>query len=146
MRPMGVWVIVSAVVMLAGCESKGLLTCREDNVTLQTKVDSMQKDVDKANTSLKQKDAEIAKIKADNVEMQNTAMESIMTMLKKEEDRSKKLQAAITEKDTELKGAQDKIAASSLRISELEKQVNTLQSLVKEQSAVTTPAAQPQHQ
>jgi septal ring factor EnvC (AmiA/AmiB activator) len=143
---MGVWVIVSAVVMLAGCESKGLLTCREDNVTLQTKVDSMQKDVDKANTSLKQKDAEIAKIKADNVEMQNTAMESIMTMLKKEEDRSKKLQAAITEKDTELKGAQDKIAASSLRISELEKQVNTLQSLVKEQSAVTTPAAQPQHQ
>jgi septal ring factor EnvC (AmiA/AmiB activator) len=143
---MGVWVIVSAVVMLAGCESKGLLTCREDNVTLQTKVDSMQKDVDKANTSLKQKDAEIAKIKADNVEMQNTAMESIMTMLKKEEDRSKKLQAAITEKDTELKCAQDKIAASSLRISELEKKVNTLQSLVKEQYAVTTPAAQPQHQ
>ena len=126
MKNAGVWVLAAAVIVLAGCENKKLVTCRQDNQALMTQTKTLQQDVAQANAKVQQKEAEIEKIKAENVAMQNTAMESIMSMLKKEEERSKKLQAAIADKDTAIKGEQEKVAASSRRISELEKQIETL--------------------
>jgi septal ring factor EnvC (AmiA/AmiB activator) len=143
MKNAGVWVLVAAAIVLAGCENKALVTCRQDNQTLQAQTNTLQQELAQANAKVQQKDAEIAKIKEENVAMQNTAMESIMSMLKKEEERSKKLQTSIAEKDTAIKGEREKVTASSLRIGELEKQVETLRALVKEQTPPPTAPAAP---
>ena len=84
--------------------------------------------------------------------MQNKAMESIMNMLKKEEERSKKLQASIAQKDEQLKAESDKTAASEQKTNQLQKQIETLKAdlakanqaveTLKAQAAQATPAAQ----
>lgn len=141
MRLMGVWSVVAVVVLLSGCENSKLVTCRQDNEILQAKITSMQTELDQANVALQRKDDQIAKIRTDNVDIQEKAMESIMSMLKKEEERRKQIQDAMSVKDTELKSAQEKNAASSLKISELEKHIEMLRASLAEK-----PAANPQIQ
>lgn len=112
MKKMAFFVVLAAVLVLAGCESKELVTCRQDNQKLQN-------DLTAAN-------ATIEKQKSDNADIQNKAMESIMTMLKKEEEQRKKLQATVAEKDTQLKTAQQQADALKAQLDAANKAVEQL--------------------
>lgn len=143
MKKTGVGVVLMAALFLVGCESKELVTCREDNQTLQAQAATLQQQLTQTKAAVQQKDADIAKIKAENVDMQNKAMESIMNMLKKEEDRSKKLQASIAQKDEQVKAEAQKTAASEQTIKDLQQQIDALKAdLVKANQAVETLKAQ----
>lgn len=119
MKHVGVGAILMAAMLLVGCANKELVTCQENNKALQ-------QELSQATATLQQKDASIAKIKAENVDMQNKAMESIASMLKKEEDRSKKLQASIAEKDGLLKAETEKATVSEQTVKQMQQQIETL--------------------
>ena len=142
MKKIGLWMATATIVLLTGCESQELVTCRQDKETLLNKTTALQQELDQAVAALQQKDAEIVKIKAQNIDMQNKAMESIMTMLKKEEDRSRTLQAVIAEKEAALKTTRQSADAASQKISDLETQIETLQSKAAEKAALSTDQTQ----
>ncbi len=152
MKKAGVGIVLLTALFLVGCQNKELVKCRQDNQTLQSQTTALQQELTQSKAAVQQKDAEIAKIKAENVDMQNKAMESIMNMLKKEEERSKKLQASIAQKDEQLKAESDKTAASEQKTNQLQKQIETLKAdlakanqaveTLKAQAAQATPAAQ----
>jgi len=126
MRNGWIWVLAAAVVVLAGCENPELVTCHQDNQMLRTQADALAQQLSEASISLQQKDQQIEQIKAEHAEMQTKAMESIMAMLQKEGQRSKKLQDTVAQKDRELKAASEKTAALEQTIRQLQQEVNSL--------------------
>ena len=99
-------VVVGTLVALAGCENTQLLECQDLNAALQAQVET-------ANAAVTEKEAQIEKLKAENVEMQNTAMESISTMMTKQ-----------AEKDKQVK---DQLAKSQETVKMLQTKFNSLQ-------------------
>lgn len=128
MKNLWVWALAATVVLLAGCESQELVTCRQDNQLLVQQTETLQQQLNQSNAEIQQKDSEIERIKSDNVEMQNKALEGIMTMLRKEEERRKNLQVTVDQKDQQLKAEINKVAASEQTVKQLQRQVETLRS------------------
>ncbi|HDS84195.1 MAG TPA: hypothetical protein ENN97_03245 [Phycisphaerales bacterium] len=118
--------IVAAMMLITGCENPELKTCRQDNQLLEAQTASLRQELAQARTTIQQKEDQIEKIKTENVEMQQKAMESIMSMLKKEEDRAKRLQTALTEKEQALKAEQDKTAELERTVSQSQQQTEKL--------------------
>ena len=137
MKNVFVCTVLMAALLLAGCANKELAACQNDNKALQGQLS-------KATAALEQKNADIAKMKSENIDMQNKAMESIAGMLKKEEERSKKLQASIAEKDGLLKAETKKAAASEQTVAQLKQQIETLKAdLDNANKAIETLKSQP---
>ena len=137
MKNVFVCTVLMAALLLAGCANKELAACQNDNKALQGQLS-------KATAALEQKNADIAKMKSENIDMQNKAMESIAGMLKKEEERSKKLQASIAEKDGLLKAETKKAAASEQTVTQLKQQIETLKAdLDNANKAIETLKSQP---
>ncbi len=118
--------IVAVMMLMAGCENQELVSCRQDNQLLEAQTASLRQELAQARTTIQQKDDQIEKIKTENVEMQQKAMESIMSMLKKEEDRAKRLQTSLTEKEQALKAEQDKTAELERTTRQLQQQTEKL--------------------
>ena len=139
MKNVWVWTLAAAVILLAGCESQELVTCRQDNQLLVQQTETLQQQLNQSNAENLRKDNDIERIKSENVEMQNKALEGIMTMLRKEEERRKSLQTAVDQKDEQLKAATDKSAASEQLAKRLQQQVETLKAdLAKANQAIET--------
>ena len=129
---------MAAAVILTGCESKELVTCRQDNEILQSQAAAIQQELEQTRMALQRKDAEVARIKADNADMQQKAMESIMTMLKKEEERTKTLQTSIALKDEQLKAEADKRVAAEQAAAQALEQVKAIHAELSRQNAASS--------
>ena len=113
MKNVVVCVALTAALLLTGCANTELTAAQQNSQALQQQLNQ-------ANATIQEKDAEIAKIRSENVDMQTTAMESIATMLKKEEERSKKLQATIAAKDEQIAQLQEKVEAMNTQLQQSE--------------------------
>lgn len=130
------WIVwfASMSVMLAGCENKDLLRCKEDNVRLTSQVSELQKQL--ADTQ-----AALDKQKAENIDLQNKAMESITTMLKKEQAQRDKLQAALNESQAALNDCQQKHADTLNQLNALKAENEKLKADIDRLKAAATQAA-----
>ena len=108
-------------VCLVGCENSELVTCQQEKQVLQTKIDTLQQNLDGAKSTVTEKDKQIEKLKAKNIEAQNTAMQSITTMMKKQAEADNKLKQKLVERAQQIKELQDKVAALEKQIAEDEK-------------------------
>jgi chromosome segregation ATPase len=97
--------MLSAVVLLAGCQNPELINCQEENQSLQASVSALQQDLNAAKEALTKKDKTIENLRSENVDMQNKAMESIKTMMERQ-----------AVKDQELK---DKLASAQQQAKQL---------------------------
>lgn len=111
MKHTGLLGLTVALLLVVGCESPELVTCRQDRQMLEQQTETLQKELNQARATIERKDAEIAKIRTENIEIQQQAMESIMTMLGREQERATRLQTALNEKEKALKAEQEKTAA-----------------------------------
>ena len=114
MRIVGLLLVVIAAVCLTGCEDTKLVTCQQENATLQGQLDQ-------ANAAIAAKDTKIEELKAKNVADQTTAMESISTMMQKQADADNKIKQKLVERAQQVKELQDKVAALEKQIAEDEK-------------------------
>lgn len=101
--------VLSAIVLLAGCQNPELVNCQEENQSLQASVSALQQDLNAAREAVAKKDKSIQDLRSENVDLQNKAMESIKTMMER--------QAA---KDQELK---DKLATTQQQLKQLTEQL-----------------------
>lgn len=116
MKHLTAFVIVSVLLCMAGCENVQLAECQDQNAGLQVTIDDLQVQLEQAKSSLEAKDKAIDKLKAENVEAQNTAMQSITTMMQKQAAADKKLKEKLVDKVQQVKVLTAKVA-------ELEKQI-----------------------
>ena len=103
-------------VCLVGCENPELATCQQEKQALQTQTETLQQQLDDANTKI---DA----LKAKNTEDQNTAMQSITTMMTKQAEADKKLKGQLAESQNQVKDLKAQNRIQQQRIEELEKQI-----------------------
>jgi outer membrane murein-binding lipoprotein Lpp len=101
--------VLSAVVLLAGCQNPELVNCQQENQSLQASVSVLQQDLNAAKEALAKKDKVVENLRSENIDLQNKAMEGIKTMMER--------QAA---KDQELK---DKLAATQQQLKQLTEQL-----------------------
>ena len=59
MKHIGVWSLVTALVLLAGCENQELVTCRQDKQLLEVKTASLRQELEQTRATFQKKDAEI---------------------------------------------------------------------------------------
>lgn len=134
MKNVVVCVALTAALLLTGCANTELTAAQQNSQALQQQLNQ-------ANVTIQEKDAEIAKIRSENVDMQTTAMESIATMLKKEEERSKKLQATIAAKDEQIAQLQEKVEAMNTQLQQSENIIAMLRQKEADKAAAEAAAA-----
>ncbi len=99
--------ILAVVILMAGCgEDPKLTTCQQENTDLQAKLA-------KAASTIEQNELMIDKLKAENTEVQKKALESIRTIMEKQN-------AVTVEKNNKLKAEQEKTKELEKKIMELE--------------------------
>ncbi len=123
--------VLASIVLLAGCgENPKLTACQQEKADLQTQLDQANEAVQTKEAALAEKEATIDKLKADNTEVQKKALESIRTIMQKENkakvDAKKKLDAEkvkvkeLQQKESEL---QQKVKKLQQKAAELEAEV-----------------------
>lgn len=125
---------LAAMLWCAGCENQDLVRCRQDNQRLSGQLSDLQNQLTAANAALE-------KQKSENVDIQNKAMESITTMLKKEQAQREKLQSALDEKDALLKAEQQKLADALQQIDALKAENAKMKVELERLKAAATQAA-----
>ncbi|MHC5082470.1 MAG: hypothetical protein ACYTET_00825 [Planctomycetota bacterium] len=133
MKKLSMLVLAGIVCCLIGCENAELVTCQEDNQTLQAEVDDLQVKLDKANDGIIKKNEKIEKMKADNVEMQTKAMQGIQSMMMKQGERDIQNKNQIKELQTNNEELQKQNKM-------LQKQIGTLKAELNEAKEAATAA------
>ena len=109
---------------IIGCSNSALTQCQDQNASLKAKISQLEQNLAEEKVA-HQKDVE--KFKAESIEMQTTAMQSITSMLSKDKAIQDKLQAQVNDLTQARKA--------------LETQVNTLTAEIQQ---MKTPPAQVQ--
>jgi chromosome segregation ATPase len=135
MKTVVICVALTAALLLTGCANTELIAAQENSQALQQQLNQ-------AKATIQQKDAEIATIKSENVQMQTTAMESITTMMNKEEERSKKLQASIAARDEEITQLQKNIEAMKAQLQQSENIIAMLRQKEADKAAAESASAE----
>lgn len=106
--------VLAAVILMTGCggEDPKLTTCQQENADLQTQLK-------KASSTIEQNELMIAELKDKNTEVQKKALDSIRTMMEK--------QNAVTVAE------KNKLKAEQEKVKELEKQIMQLEATVAAQ-------------
>ena len=117
--------VVAALVALAGCENTQLMECQGQNAALQAQVET-------ANAAVAEKEKQIEKLQAENVDMQNTAMQSITTMMTKQAEKDKQIKDQLAQSQQQVKDLKQQNRVQQQRIEELEKQIAEQQAAVQE--------------
>ena len=123
MKTVSLLSVLMVAVCLVGCENPDLVTCQQEKEALQGQLEQ-------ANAAIAEKEARIEKMKADNIAMQNKAMESITTMMQKQATKDKEMKQALSQKKKEAARLRE-------RVHELEKQVTEHKCPVPEAPAMT---------
>lgn len=96
--------VLVVAVCLTGCEDPELVTCQQEKNTLQNQLD-------RANTAITEKDIQIEALKAENTETQTKAMESITVMMTKQAEKDKQLKQKLVEKDQQAQALKRRFAS-----------------------------------
>ncbi|MCI0499912.1 MAG: hypothetical protein L0Y36_09580 [Planctomycetales bacterium] len=131
MKKASIVVALIAAVCLVGCENKELVTCQQENQTLQQQVKQVQ-------AAVAEKDQKIEAMKAENTAIQTKAMESIKTMMEKQGARDTEVKKALDAKTREVSELQKKLQAAQTAVAELQKQ---LEAAAAAKPAAPAPAA-----
>lgn len=116
MKTVSLLAVLMLAVCLAGCENSELVTCQQEQQALQTQTETLQQQLDQANTK-------IAALEAKNIEDQNIAMQSISTMMQKQAAADEKLKGQVAESQKQTKNLKAQNRIQQQRIDELEKQI-----------------------
>ncbi len=103
--------VLVVVVCLVGCENAELVNCQQDK-------DILQGQLDQANATIAEKNSEIETLKTENTEMQNTAMESIKTIMTKQAEKDNQLKQKLVEGAQQIQTLKEKVAALETQIAE----------------------------
>lgn len=99
-----------AVFCLCGCENKQVRTCQDENAALKAQLEKSKVELASAQKVVAEKDAEIAKQKAEVDKTSTTALESIRSMLTKENAAKAEMKKKMDAKDVQIKELEAKIA------------------------------------
>ncbi len=105
--------LVSAAVCLCGCKNTQLQTCQDENAALKAQLEKSKVELASTQKVVADKDAEIAKQKAEVDKASTTALESIRSMLTKENAAKAELTKKLDAKDFQIKELEAKIAELS---------------------------------
>jgi predicted nucleic acid-binding Zn-ribbon protein len=103
---------------VSGCGHRKLADCQKQNQKLQADVTRIQQQLQDETAKHK---ADVDKVSAESKEMQTQAMQSMATMLKKDQDLQEKLKARIAELETQVKTQADQITKLNSSLAEMEK-------------------------
>ena len=103
--------VLVVVVCLVGCLIAELVNCQQDK-------DILQGQLDQANATIAEKNSEIETLKTENTEMQNTAMESIKTIMTKQAEKDNQLKQKLVEGAQQIQTLKEKVAALETQIAE----------------------------
>jgi putative cell wall-binding protein len=116
MKTASLVLVAMVAVCLVGCENPELATCQQEKQALQAQADTLQQQLDDANTK-------IGALKAKNTEDQNIAMQSITTMMEKQAAADEKMKKQLAENLNQVKDLKAQNRIQQQRIEELEKQI-----------------------
>lgn len=126
MKKISVLGILMMALLLTGCENAEqkaqLVTCQQEKQQLQSQVDQ-------ANATIQQKDQQIDKLKGDVREVNQKALESIRTMMEKQNAKDVELKNKLKDKEAEVKTLQQQVnelKAKDAQIEMLKKQISEL--------------------
>ncbi|MEN8128055.1 MAG: hypothetical protein ABFR90_09665 [Planctomycetota bacterium] len=126
MKTVSLLSVLMIAVCLVGCQDSELATCQQEREALQEQVT--------------EKDNQISTLKAENVEIQTKAMESIATIMQKQAKRNDQLKDSIAEKIQQVKDLEEKVASLEIELENLknlyENATATIGSLEKEKQAL----------
>ncbi|MHC5088763.1 MAG: hypothetical protein ACYSOP_02150 [Planctomycetota bacterium] len=109
MKTLSLLVALMCTVCLIGCEDPELVTCQQENQALQSQLEQ-------ANTTVAEKDAQIEEMKSENIEIQTKAMESIQTVMAKQAEKDNKIKQKIVERARENQILKEKVASLKAQI------------------------------
>ena len=127
MKIAGLLTVMVVAVCLVGCENAELVTCQQEKTVLQGQLD--------------QANNQIEALKAENVEMQTKAMESITTMMQKQAKKDEELKKNLADAKAELKNVKDQLAGKDQKIQELAGKVADLEKQISEHKCPVPEAA-----
>lgn len=131
--------ILMMAALLAGCENAEkkaqLVTCQQEKQQLQTQMDQ-------ANATLQQKDQQIDKLKGDVREVNQKALESIRTMMEKQNAKDVELKNKLKDKEAELKTLQQQVSELKEKAAQVEELQQKLNKLEAQQADTTGDAGQ----
>ena len=108
MKKIGLLGILMVFVLLAGCndaqKNDQLIACQQEKAMLQAQLDQ-------ANDSIGKKDQQIEKLKGDVREVNQKALESIRTMMERQNAKDVELKNKLKAKEAEAKELQQKLDA-----------------------------------
>jgi septal ring factor EnvC (AmiA/AmiB activator) len=117
--------LVVVMMLAGGCTNHKLVDCQNQNQKLQadlTKVQQNLKDETAKHTADVDKlNADVDKLNAESKEIQTQAMQSMTTMLKKDQDLQDKMKAKIAELEAQVKTQAEQITKLSGSLTEMEK-------------------------
>lgn len=109
MKTVSLFSVLLIAVCLVGCENPELVTCQQEKDTLQVQLDQ-------ANTAISKKDSQIEALKTENTEMQTKAMESISVMMTKQAEKDKELNQKLDKRAQQVKDLEAKVASLEAQI------------------------------
>lgn len=121
MKKMSLLVMLAAVALLAGCQDAQkdaeLAGCQQEKLDLQSQLDQ-------ANATVQQKDQKIEAMKGEITKLNQTALESITTMMQKQNAKDVELKNKLKAKEIEAGGLQK-------TVQELKAQLNAAKAAAK---------------
>ena len=110
--------LIVALLCVGGCSNRKLTDCQQQNQKLQADVTQIQQRLQ--DETVKHK-AEVDKLNAESAEMQTQAMQSMTTMLKKDQEVQEKLKTRVAELEVQVKTQADQITMLTSNLAEMEK-------------------------
>lgn len=106
MKRLSVMLVTIVVLFLAGCQDTAMLDCHDQNIALQVTINDLQAQLAQAQKDVNTKQTRIENLRAENIDMQTYAMESIATMLQRLSAADEKMKSQLAESRKQVKELQ----------------------------------------
>lgn len=126
-------VIIMGTLTLVGCENVQLMECQEQNAALQKQLSDAKANMIAAQKTITQKDNKISALEEKNIEDQNTAMQSITTMMTKQAEKDKELKQKLADKTQQVRKLNKKVTDLEKQIAEFKSSISEVTETTEEQ-------------
>ena len=120
MKKISLLVMLTAIAFLAGCQDAQkdaeIATCQQEKMDLQGQIAACQQgkldlqgQLDQANATIQQKEQKVENLQEKNRELNQKALESIRTMMEKQNAKDIELKNKLKSKDAEIVALQQKV-------------------------------------
>lgn len=123
MKKISLLAILLTAALLTGCED---VQTNEQLVTCQQEKQEVQSQLDLANLSVQQKDEQIDKLKAEVREVNQKALESIRTMMERQNAKDIELKNKLKDAEAQVQALQGQVTAKDTQIQALQTQANEM--------------------